>query len=99
MQTGQPILVELIHVVNSVIIFLPQITLLKGLPFLLESLTVTLTVLLFWIFFFFLLPIISSMMAFPPLRNSNHAVVSVSIDFPLNSKQDAPFHHIPYNYS
>ena len=99
MQTGQPILVELIDVVNSVIIFLPQITLLKGLPFLLESLTVTLTVLLFWIFFFFLLPIISSMMAFPPLRNSNHAVVSVSIDFPINSKQDAPFHHIPYNYS
>ena len=99
MQTGQPILVELIDLVNSVIIFLPQITLLRGLPFLLESLTVTLTVLLFWIFFFFLLVIISSMMAFPPLRNYNHVVVSVSIDFPSNSKQDAPFHHIPYNYS
>ena len=29
---------------------------------------------------------ISSTMAFPPLRNSNHVVVSVSIDFPSNSK-------------
>ena len=25
-------------------------------------------------------------MAFPPLRNSDHVVVSVTIDFPLNSK-------------
>ena len=27
-------------------------------------------------------------MAFPPLGNSDHVVVSVSIDFPINSKQD-----------
>ena len=38
-------------------------------------------------------------MAFPPLGNSDHAVVSVSIDFPINSKQDALFHHIAYDYS
>ena len=38
-------------------------------------------------------------MAFPPLGNSDHAVVSVSIDFPLNSKRDALFHHIAYDYS
>ena len=25
--------------------------------------------------------------------------VSVSIDFPLNSKRDAPFHHIAYDHS
>ena len=31
-----------------------------------------------------------STMAFPPLEN--HVVVSVSIDFPINSKQDTPFH-------
>ena len=37
-------------------------------------------------------------MAFPPLRNSDVAV-SVSIDFPSNSLQDAPFHRIAYNYS
>ena len=36
-------------------------------------------------------------MAFPPLGNSDH--VSVSIDFSSNSKQDAPFHHIAYDYS
>ena len=41
---------------------------------------------------------ISSTMAFPPLGNSDH-VVSVSIDFPTNSQQDASFHHIAYDYS
>ena len=43
--------------------------------------------------------IICSTMAFPPLRNSDHIVVSVSIDFPTNSQQDAPFHRIAYDYS
>ena len=38
-------------------------------------------------------------MAFSPLGNSDHVVVSVSIDFPTNSQQDAPFHRIPYDYS
>ena len=42
---------------------------------------------------------ICSTMAFPPLGNSDHVVVSVSIDFPTNSQQDAPFHHITYDYS
>ena len=54
-RTGSPILVELIDLVNSVIIFLSQMTLLKWLTFLLGSLTVTLTVLLFWIYFFLLM--------------------------------------------
>ena len=38
-------------------------------------------------------------MAFPSLGNSNHAVVSVSIDVPINSKQDPPVYHIVYRYS
>ena len=38
-------------------------------------------------------------MAFPPLGNSDHDVVSVSIDFPTNSQQDAPFHRIVYDFS
>ena len=42
---------------------------------------------------------ICSTMAFPPLGNSDHVVVSVSIDFPINSKRDAPFHRIAYDYS
>ena len=42
---------------------------------------------------------ICSTMAFPPLGNSDHVVVSVSIEFPSNSQQDASFHHIAYNYS
>ena len=31
--------------------------------------------------------------------NSDHVVISVSIAFPTNSQQDAPFHHIAYDYS
>ena len=38
-------------------------------------------------------------MAFPPLQNSDHVVVSISIDFPINSKQDTPFHRLAYDYS
>ena len=37
---------------------------------------------------------ICSAMVFPPLGNSDHVVVSVSIDLPTNSQQDAPFHHV-----
>ena len=42
---------------------------------------------------------ICSTMAFPPLRNSNsnHVLVSVSIDFPSNSQRDTPFHCITYD--
>ena len=42
---------------------------------------------------------IPSTMAFPPLGNSDHVVVSVSIDFPSKSQRDAPLHHIAYDYS
>ena len=38
-------------------------------------------------------------MAFPPLGNSDHVVVSVSIDFPINSKQDTRFHRVAFDYS
>ena len=42
---------------------------------------------------------ICSTMAFPPLGNSDHVVVSVSIDFPSNSQWGTPFHRIGYDYS
>ena len=42
---------------------------------------------------------ICSTTAFPPLGNSDHVVASVSIDFPIKSKQDAPFHRLAYDYS
>ena len=38
-------------------------------------------------------------MAFPPLGNSDHVVVSGSIHFPTNSKQDTLFHRVAYDYS
>ena len=38
-------------------------------------------------------------MAIPPLGNSDHVGVSVSINFPLNSQRDALFYHIAYDYS
>ena len=40
----------------------------------------------------------SSTVAFPPFGNSDHVVVSVSIDFPSNSQWDAPFHRVAYDY-
>ena len=96
-RTGLPILVELIDLVNSVIIFLSQTTLLRWLTFLLrfqiDSHNSTLLDL-----FISSDASICSTMAFPPLGNSDH-VVSVSIDFPSYSQWDAPFHHITYDYS
>ena len=46
-------------------------------------------------------PSICSAMSNPPLPlgNSDHVVVSVSIDFPSNSQQDTPFHRTAYDYS
>ena len=57
-----------------------------------------LIVLLFWIYLF-LDASIWSTMAFPLLGNSDHFVVSVSIDFPSNSHRDSLFHCIAYDYS
>ena len=99
-RTGLTILVELIDLVNSVIIFLSQMTLLYSdlscsdphcdcdphSPALLD-------------FFLSSDACICSTMAFPPLGNSDHVVVSVSIDFPTNSQWHAPFHCIAYDYS
>ena len=42
---------------------------------------------------------ICSMMAFPPVGNFDHVIVSVSIDFPSNSQRSALFHCIAYDYS
>ena len=53
-RTGLPILVELVDLLNSVVIFLCQMTLLRWLTFLLGSQTMILTVLLFWIYIFLL---------------------------------------------
>ena len=38
-------------------------------------------------------------MALRPLGNSDHVLVSVSINFPLNSQRDTPFHPVAYDYS
>ena len=42
---------------------------------------------------------ICSTVAFLPLRNSDYVFLSVSIDFPPNSKWDVLFHRIAYDYS
>ena len=98
--TGLPFLVELIDLVNSIIIFLFQMTLLRWLTFLLGSQTVILIVLLFWTYFFTLTLVFVLKWLPLHLGHSDHAVVSVSLDFPTtNSQQDAPFHCIAYDYS
>ena len=42
---------------------------------------------------------ICSTVTFPPCRNSDHVVVSVSINVQSNSKRDAIFHQIAYDFS
>ena len=74
-------------------------TLIRWLTFLLGSLTVTLTILHFWISFFLLMLVFVLLWLSLHLGNSDHVVVSVCIDFPTNSKEDAPFHCIAYDDS
>ena len=81
-RTGLPILLELIYLVNYVIIFLSQLTLLRWLTFLLGSQTVILTVLFFWISFFLL------MLVFVLQWFSLHWKILIMSEFPLT------FHHI-----
>ena len=83
-RTGLPILVELIDLVNSDILFLSQMTFLRCLTFLLGSQTVTLTVLLFWTYFFLL------MLVFVLQWLSLHWEILIMLlsQFPLT------FHHI-----
>ena len=90
-KTGLSILMELIDLVNSVIIFLSQVTLLRSLTFPLESQSDSHSPALLD---FFLSSDAStcSTMPFPPLGNPDH--VSVSIDFLSNSQRGAPFHRI-----
>ena len=94
-RTGLPILVELIDLVNSVIFFLSQMTLLRWLTFLQGSQTVILIVKLFLIYLFLL----TLVFVLQWLSVHWDHVVSVSIDFPTNSQQDALFHCIAYDYS
>ena len=93
-RTDLPILVKLIDLVNSVIIFLSQTTLLRWLTFLLRSQTVILTVLHFWIYFFLL------MLVFVLQRLSLHWDVLIMLlpQFPSYSQIDALFHCIAYDY-
>ena len=71
---------------------------LRCLTFVLTSLAVTYIPVLFDLFLSSDTSICSTM-GFAPLGNSDHVVVSVSIDFLPNSKRNAPFHCIAYYYS
>ena len=89
---------DLIDQVNSVIIFLPQTTLLSWLTFLLRS--------QLWLpqscFFYLFISSDASICfttAFTPFGNSDLVVVSVCSDFPWNSLWDAMFHGITYHIS
>ena len=83
-RTGLPILVELINLVDSVIIFLSQMTSLRWLTFLLGSQTDYHNPALLDLFLTSAASNCSTV-ALPPLGNSDHVFVSVSIDFPTNS--------------
>ena len=97
--TGLPILVELIELVNSVITFSisNDLTQMVNFPTRTPDCDSHSPALLD--LFISSDASICSTMAFPPLGNSDHVVVSVSIDFPTNSQQDAPFYRIAYDHS
>ena len=97
-RTDSLILEELIELVNSVAIFLSQTTLLRWLTFLLGSLTVIHSPALLDLFISSDASICPTM-AFRTLGNFDHVAVSVSIDFPINSKRDAPLLNIAYDHS
>ena len=88
---------ELIDLVSTFIIFLSQTTLLRRLSFLLGYLVLTFSYALLDLFLSSDAGICSTM-ALPPVGNSDHVAVLVSMDFLSNSKGDAPFHHIAYDY-
>ena len=88
---------EPINLVNFVLIFVSQVNLLGLLTFLLRPLTDCYSPALLDLFFSSDASICSTI-AFPPVGTSDHIVVSISIDFPSDSKRDASFHHIAYNY-
>ena len=97
-RTGLPILVEVIDLVNSVIIFVSQMTLPRLLTFLFESQTVIFTVLLFWIYFFF------QMLLFVLQWLFLHWEIQIMLlsQFPLifhRIHKRMPFHCIAYDYS
>ena len=88
-----------IDLVNFVIIFLSQVTLifLSNFPAWIPDCDSQNPALLD--LFFSSDASICSTLAFSPLENYHYVIVSVSIDFPSNTKQDAPFHCIVYDYS
>ena len=84
-RTDLPILVKLTNLVNSIIIFLSQVTLLRWLTFLLGCQAVILIVLLFWMYFLLL------MLVFVLQWPSRHLEILIMLlsQFPLT------FHQIP----
>ena len=82
---GLPIMVELTHLVNSAIILLSQMTLLRWLTFLLGSQTDSHSPALLD-FFLSSDASICSAMAFLLFGDSDHVVIPVSIDFPSHSQ-------------
>ena len=89
---------KLIDQVNSVIIFLSQTILVKmfNFPTWIPGCDCHSPALLD--FFLSSDTSICSVMASRPLENSDHVVISVSIDFLTNSQRDAPFYHKAYDY-
>ena len=96
--TGSPILVELIDLVNSYIFSISNdLTQMVNFPTRIPECDSHSSALLD--LFLSSNASICSAMAFPPLGNSDHVVVSVPMDYPSNSQWDVLFHCIGYDYS
>ena len=88
---------EPIDLVNFVLIFVSQVNLLGLLTFLLRPLTDSYSPAVLDLFLSSDASICSTI-AFHPMATSDHIVVSISINFLSDSKRDASFHDIAYNY-
>ena len=96
-RTGLPILVELIDLVNSYHFSVSNdLTQMVNCPTRIPDCD-SLSPALLDLFLSFDASICSTMASLP-LGNSDHVVVSVSIDFSSNSQRDARFHRIAYDY-
>ena len=89
---------KLIDLVNSVIICLPYTILLRWIAVLLGSLTVTLTVLLFWTYFFLLI-LYFFCSCFPPIGKFGLLLSQFPSTFRQTQKWTPLFYCTAYDYS
>ena len=89
----------LIDLVNHNFSILNDLTQMVNFPWITDCPTFLVHFFLLTLVFVLQMFLFYNVLTFPSFGNSDHVFVSVSIDFPANSKRDAPFHRIAYDCS